>query len=311
MAAQGPTRETARSPEREYPIRDRPTPPTPEPSTAPPQTRAAPRTVRPWRRQPPRRRCAYSPPLCRTPSCQPERPHLEAARVRLASGIHALEGESLLSGPALISALRALESALTVEGGLELPPLADTLERKLEPADVAELAAMAQAGAWDAIGLLVERIGLEPDRAITLLDHAARPALRAAAAALHELIEQSHWSRGTCPVCGAAPLLGELRGGGVSGAAEHERVLRCGRCATAWSFPLLRCSKCGETNHRRLGYLHGKGEESYRRAETCESCKSYLKNVAVLAPLDVTQLLSADLTTAVLDIAAVERGFHR
>ena len=174
----------------------------------------------------------------------------------------------------MISAVRKLESALRDEAGLELPPLADTIERRLAPPDVAELAAMAQAGAWDAIGVLAERLGLEPDTAITLLDHAARPALRAAAAALHEPIKQSHWSRGTCPACGAAPLLGELRGGGVSGAAEHERVLRCGRCATAWSFPRLRCTKCGESNHRRLAYLHGEGEESYRRAETCSSCKT-------------------------------------
>ncbi len=238
-------------------------------------------------------------------------PHPEAAQVRLANGIHALEGESLLSGPALTCGLRALEAALTVEGGLELRPLPDTLERKLKPTEVAELAEMAQAGAWDAIGALAERLGLDPDIAITLLDHAARPALRAAAATLEELIKQSHWSQGMCPACGATPLLGELRGGGVSGAAEQERVLRCGRCAAAWSFPRLRCTKCGETNHRRLAYLHGKGEESYRRAETCASCKTYLKNVAVLAPLDVTELLSADLTTAVLDISAVERGFHR
>jgi len=237
--------------------------------------------------------------------------HLEAAQVRLANGIHALEGESLLSGPALLSGLHVLEAALMAQAELELPPLADTLEQKLAPPEVAELAAMAQAGAWDAIGVLAEGLGLEPDTAITLLDHAARPALRAGASALHALIEQSHWSGGTCPACGAAPLLGELRGGGVSGAAEHERVLRCGRCATAWSFPRLRCTKCGESNHRRLAYLHGEGEESYRRAETCSSCKTYLKNIAVLTPLDVTELLSADLTTAVLDISAVERGFHR
>jgi formate dehydrogenase accessory protein FdhE len=238
-------------------------------------------------------------------------PHLEAAQLRLANGIPALEGEPLLSGPALLLGLRALETALTVEGGLELPRLADTLERRLKPPEMTELAAMAQAGAWDAIGVLVEGIGLEPDTAITFLDHAARPVLRAAAAALQEPLKQSHWSRGTCPACSAAPLLGELRGGGVSGAAEHERVLRCGRCATAWSFPRLRCTRCGETNHRRLAYLHGRGEESYRRAETCASCQTYLKSIAVLAPLDVTELLSADLTTAVLDISAVEHGFHR
>ena len=67
----------------------------------------------------------------------------------------------------------------------------------------------------------------------------------------------------------------------------------------------------GETNHRQLAYLHGTGEESFRRAEVCSTCHGYLKSIAVLAPLDLYQLLSTDLTTAALDAAALERGFHR
>jgi formate dehydrogenase maturation protein FdhE len=80
---------------------------------------------------------------------------------------------------------------------------------------------------------------------------------------------------------------------------------------SAWSFPRLRCVSCGETNHRQLAYLHGTGEESFRRAETCTTCRGYIKTIAVLAPLGTTELLTADLATAALDLAAVERGFHR
>jgi FdhE protein len=161
------------------------------------------------------------------------------------------------------------------------------------------------------ISALAARIGLDSDALITLVDHATRPALRAGARAVREIVAKSRWHRGTCPACGSAPLLAELRGGGASGTAEHERLLRCGRCLSAWSFPRLRCASCGETNHRQLSYLHGAGEDSFRRAEVCSTCRGYLKSVAVLAPLDHYQLLSADFTTAALDIAALERGFHR
>jgi formate dehydrogenase accessory protein FdhE len=238
-------------------------------------------------------------------------PHLEAAEARLAEGIAALESEPLLSGAALLSNVRVLARALESTGAVYPNTVAELLERNLDAAGADDLAEAAQFGAWHTVGMLAQRIGLDPDATITLADYAARPALRAGARATYQLLARSHWSRGTCPACGAAPLLGELRSGGTSGAAEHERVLRCGRCAAAWSFPRLCCVSCGETNHRQLAYLHETGEDSFRRAEICSTCRSYIKAIAVLAPLSTIELLGADLATAALDRAAVERGFHR
>lgn len=238
-------------------------------------------------------------------------PHLEAVEARLAGGVPALEGEPLLTGAALLSNVKLLATALGSSAAPEVHTIPSALEGNLPAGGANELAAAAQSGSWDAVDALAVRIGIEPDAVITLVDHATRPALRAGALAAHEAITKSRWQGGTCPACGAAPLLAELRGGGASGTAEHERLLRCGRCLTAWSFPRLRCVWCGETNHRQLAYLHGAGEESFRRAEVCSTCRGYLKSVAVLGPLDLYQLLTADLTTAALDVAALERGFHR
>jgi formate dehydrogenase accessory protein FdhE len=238
-------------------------------------------------------------------------PHREAAEARLAGGIPALEGEPLLSGAALLSNVRVLAAALESGAPLHLSSVVESLRASTNEAEADDLAVAAQREGWDSVRLVAERARLDPDAVITLVDHAARPALRAGARAIHQLLAPSRWSRGTCPACGAAPLLGEIRGGGALGSAERERILRCGRCTTAWPLPRLRCVSCGETNHRQLAYLHGHGEESFRRAEICSSCNSYLKTIAVLAPLDLTELLSADLATAALDIAAVERGFHR
>ena len=228
-------------------------------------------------------------------------PHLEAAQIRLDSGVPALEGEALLSGSELATQLEILTATL----GTINPTRCG-----LHPTDLEELAAAARTGTWDWIAAVAERIGFEPDLMVTLLDHAARPALRAGARAVGPVIAASRWSRGTCPACGSIPLIGELRGNSSDG-SEQERVLRCGRCLTEWRFARLRCVSCGESNHGRLAYLHGSGEGAYRRADVCLTCRTYLKTIAVLAPLTLLELLAADLTTAALDVAAVERGFHR
>ena len=238
-------------------------------------------------------------------------PHLDASRERVAGGVPALEGEPLLEPIALLTNARRLAEVLEAAAQLELGKVVRVLEHSAASNAAAELARAAQTGAWGAIADWAERIGLEPDTTVTLLDHAARPALRAGAAAVAELVQRAHWHRGICPACGAPPLLGELRGGGISGSPEHDRVLRCGRCLSSWTFPRLRCTKCAETNHRRLSYLHATGEENFRRAEVCSTCNSYLKNIAVLAPLDALELLTADLTSVALDIAALDRGLHR
>jgi FdhE protein len=239
-------------------------------------------------------------------------PHLGAAEARLAAGIAALDGELLLSGSTLLANLRTLALALgSTVAAHTAEALPDALEQGLRGSAPDELAAAAQAGVWDAVAELAARLGLDPDLVITLADHASRPALRSGARAVHELVMRSHWNRGTCPSCGAAPLLAELRAGGAPGSAERQRVLRCGRCLTGWPFPRLRCVACGESNHHRLAYLHGSGEGTFRRADVCSTCHTYLKSIAVLAPLTLCELLEMDLATAALDLAAVQRGLHR
>jgi FdhE protein len=238
-------------------------------------------------------------------------PHRAAAEARLATGIPALEGEPLLDGSALMANVRLLVRALgdVLEATETLP---EALEQRLGERTADPLAAAALTGAWDLVAETARRAGLDPHLVITIVDHAARPALRAGALALRELLVQSRWTRATCPGCGAPALLAELRSGGASvGGAEQERVLRCGRCLAAWAFPRLRCTGCGETSHQQLAYLHGSGEGTFRRADVCSTCGTYLKSIAVLMPLSLPELLDLDLATAALDVAAVEQGFHR
>lgn len=113
------------------------------------------------------------------------------------------------------------------------------------------------------------------------------------------------WGHGYCPVCGSWPLLGEFRG------LEQTRHLRCELCASSWEHARLACPFCGTRDHAALGFLHIEGEESSRRAATCDVCRGYVKTLATLSKLSPLQLLVADLSTTDLDLAAAERGYQR
>lgn len=231
-------------------------------------------------------------------------PHAPAVEARLAAGLPALLDEPLVEGPAVQNALRVVARLLGAEP--ETSTVRQTAERLASGEELGSaFAAAAVAGDWGAIEAAAGRQGLDPFASVVLFDYVVRPWLQLAAKAVSTLVAASAWPGGSCPACGAPPLLAELRG------PERERILRCGRCGSAWSFPRLACPGCGERRHQRLSYLHGEGQAEFRRVDVCETCRSYLKAVAVLDPLSPAALLETDLATVALDFAALERGYHR
>ncbi len=237
-------------------------------------------------------------------------PSREAASTRLREGIPALAGEPLLTLDELLAHADVIASRLT-SGGLNASATSLARLRRTHGAwdpDVVMVSTLN--GDWEALRPL-RKLGIEVETLAALLDYAVRPTLRAATERLREEISQAHWERGYCPACGAIPVLAELRPGGDGVKDASARVLRCGRCASAWSFPRLRCHRCGERDHRKLGFLHAADEQEYRRADRCESCRGYLKALAVLAPLSAEALLEEDLATSGLDLMAIERGYRR
>jgi FdhE protein len=166
-----------------------------------------------------------------------------------------------------------------------------------------DVAAMALTGTWDAVGPLAARLDVDEMALMTVLDYAARPALLAATESLRGLLDNEVPSASTrCPMCDAPPLLAELSG------KDGARSLRCGRCGARWRFPRLACACCGAET---TGALHDEGNAGIRQADCCDHCHGYLKAVSVLAPLDYSALLEADLRTAALDFAAIDRGYAR
>jgi FdhE protein len=235
-------------------------------------------------------------------------PDARAAAARLHAGVPALTGEPLLDGGGLVESVAALARALAGDGaasGDSLLAVAQALHSVGGTPGGTALAEAALGGAWDEVADVARRLDVDEYSLVAALDYAVRPVLRAAAAQLAPVLAGAVWARGSCPACGAPPLLAELRG------AEEGRTLRCGRCASAWPFARLECPGCGERDHRRLLALHAEGEGDHRRADCCESCGLYVKGVAVLDPLAADAVIEEDLATAELDFAAVERGYHR
>jgi FdhE protein len=233
-------------------------------------------------------------------------PHLDAARARLNSGIPALQGEPLLDGATLVANMLTIATSLDRAGELGgTASFARALASSRDWLCRDEWAVAALSGTWEPFGTVAGRVDIDEHALVTIADFAVRPALRAGAQVAREALFEAAWERGTCPGCGAAPVLAELRG------PTRERTLRCARCASGWRFPRLACQACGERAHDVLRSLSAAGEGDYRRVDCCDRCGGYLKTVATLEPLGMAALLEEDLATAGLDLIAVERGYHR
>jgi FdhE protein len=185
--------------------------------------------------------------------------------------------------------------------------------------DVAPLLDDALNGDTDAIARAAAAGGYDPTAFAQLLELALQPVLWEAAARCAALTDVDRWDRGYCPVCGSWPALAELVG------AEKRRVLRCGRCGTAWSWLVLLCPYCGNDDHRSLGTLTEdagavppsaaaatSGESRAKdRVDVCERCHGYVKSVATFHSVPTPRLAAEDSATVQLDVGARERGYTR
>ena len=167
----------------------------------------------------------------------------------------------------------------------------------------------------DALGLLEAAIrqddaridafaAVDPSVLRVVAQVAVVPLLRECARVIGGEIPEAWWE-GYCPLCGAWPTLSEFRG------LERKRWLRCGRCGIGWQLPWLRCPFCAETNHENLGYLAPEEGETARKVEVCDTCKGYVKAEPTVRELPWWGVLLDDLATVALDVAALDRGYHR
>jgi hypothetical protein len=106
-----------------------------------------------------------------------------------------------------------------------------------------------------------------------------------------------------CPVCGGRPLMSKL--------VEEEgfRLLTCGVCESDWLYTRLKCSNCGNTNHKTVGMIVPENIEDPYSIFTCEECKHYLKILDTRKYTFYIDSLFEAIASAHWDYIAQNRGF--
>ncbi len=110
---------------------------------------------------------------------------------------------------------------------------------------------------------------------------------------------------GACPSCGGAPVASAIVGWH---GAHGTRFCTCSLCATQWHVVRIKCVLCDST--KGITYQELDGRPDTVKAETCESCRGYLK---ILHQQKDPKLdpVADDVATLGLDILLRESGYRR
>lgn len=146
---------------------------------------------------------------------------------------------------------------------------------------------------------VIEELGEHVFVAAALQVHFARLAAGLDAARLVAVGE------GACPACGAPPVSSLVVG--WSG-AYGVRFCACSLCGTLWNHVRIKCAVCGST--KSIGYEEIEGGAGTIKAETCDSCGSYVKILHEHADTAVDPVAD-DVATLALDLLVREKGYRR
>ncbi len=144
------------------------------------------------------------------------------------------------------------------------------------------------------------KIDLSPETFGFLLNHTTRPYLRQYANNVKAIFDSETWMRGSCPVCGAKPVLALLE------KESGKRYLYCGLCETKWRFYRLGCPHCA-SKESQFFTVEGMGKY---RVYYCDKCLGYIKTVDG-AKMGGKELMPfwEDINTVQLDILAMREGY--
>jgi formate dehydrogenase accessory protein FdhE len=150
----------------------------------------------------------------------------------------------------------------------------------------------------------LERDGVTDDvHSDPLLDHAIAlalaPYLQHAAEPVLPVLEQVHWGRPICPVCGGQPNLALLE------AERGARKLVCSRCDSVWDYTRVGCPYC--LSQEQQTYFLGQG--ALYRLYVCPTCKRYLKTMDLREAGRAVRPAVERLLSVHMDLAARQRGY--
>lgn len=134
------------------------------------------------------------------------------------------------------------------------------------------------------------------------VDQALRPYLAWAAEQVLPCVDQEHWKRGHCPVCGGAPDFATLD------AETGARHLLCSRCDSQWRYRRLGCPFCDVADYARFVYYPGK--DGVYRLYVCRECRRYLKTIDLRETARTVLLPVERVITVGMDVAARQEGYR-
>lgn len=229
----------------------------------------------------------------------------DEVRARLEKGLPYLEGLELEGYIRRLAGLLTRLAAAAEKAGARVSAEKVSLLLDAERDDDASAALQTILAHDDELlGNRLERMGLDSDLFGFLAQTALRPLLRAWCRRVAPLVVNVKWDRGTCFVCGSAPLFAELQGN------NQERHLRCGLCGADWRVERLSCIHCRNEDHRSLKVFF-QNDPAGPRIEACNRCMTYVKVIPAFSPTPVDLMPVEDLATLRLDAAAQERGYRR
>ena len=110
---------------------------------------------------------------------------------------------------------------------------------------------------------------------------------------------------GACPACGAPPVASVIV---AWPSAVGSRFCSCSLCSTLWNFVRARCAVCGSTD--KIAFQEVEGSAGVIKAETCESCHSYVKVLYQQKNPDLDPVAD-DVASLGLDLLVREAGYGR
>lgn len=144
-------------------------------------------------------------------------------------------------------------------------------------------------------------LDVSPEMLSLLLYLAVKPSFEAGARRLAGRFAGSRENQGPCPVCGSAPIIGELD-------AEGRQWSHCGLCWHRWAVTRMACPFCSNRDSASLEYIYSDDEPEYR-VNLCGGCKRYLK-VADTRKMDRRFYPPLEQVASLhLDMLAVEKEY--
>jgi len=192
---------------------------------------------------------------------------------------------------------QTFERLLALARGIAMPEAAQAALAHVIAADAAARASMVEAVLTNAIPF--EALAEHVYAAAALQVHFARWAARLDATALAPVGD------GICPACGGPPVATMVVGWpGAHGA----RFCACSLCGALWNYVRIKCVVCAST--KGIAYEEIAGGPGTVKAETCESCRAYVK-VLYQQKDPALDPIADDVASLGLDLLVREAGFRR